>query len=194
MHSKRILIVLGHPSLSSYCSALADAYQEGAVSAGHSVRRLNLGQLAFDPILREGYRSSQGLEPDLVQAQEEIVWAEHLVFVYPIWWGSVPALLKGFLDRAIVPGFGFKYRAGSALWDKLLTGRTARLISTSDSPWWWSAFVLGNPALKMMKRTVLQYCGVSPVWATQLSSLRSSQPTQRSAWLRQITALGRAGR
>lgn len=108
--SKRVLVILGHPSAHSFCSALTDCYVASATRAGHEVRVLRLGALRFDPVLHEGYRQVQPLEPDLLNAQADITWAEHLVLVFPIWWGGVPALLKGFLDRVLLPGFAFKYQ------------------------------------------------------------------------------------
>lgn len=95
---KRVLVILGHSSEASLCGAIADAYLKGAKAAERDVRFLSLGKLNFDPILRDGYNTIQALEPDLIAAQESITWAEHLVFVYPIWWGSIPAILKGFFD------------------------------------------------------------------------------------------------
>ena len=121
--AQRILVILGHPSADSLSAALAQSYKEGAQAAGAQVRLLDLGALAFDPILRAGYRGEQALEPDLQAAQAQITWAEHLVWVYPTWWGAMPALLKGFIDRVFLPGFAFKYRQGSSLWDRLLAGR-----------------------------------------------------------------------
>ena len=114
---KRILLILGTPKRDSLCHALAEAYSNGARGQGHVVRQLPLGELQFDPILREGFGQQQTLEPDLLEAQRQIHWAEHLVFVYPVWWGGVPALLKGFFDRTFLPGFAFKYRNRSQLWD-----------------------------------------------------------------------------
>ena len=119
--NKRILVILGHPAQDSLCGALAQAYVKGAEAAGHEVRSLALGSLRFDPILREGYNCIQPLEPDLLAAQEAITWAQHLVFVYPIWWGSIPALLKGFFDRVLLPGFAFRFRKDSLMADGLLT-------------------------------------------------------------------------
>jgi NAD(P)H dehydrogenase (quinone) len=133
---KRILMILGTPKSNSFCQALFEAYAQGALSKGHAVRQLKLGSLNFDPVLRDGYEQSQQLEPDLLEAQRQIHWAEHLVLVYPIWWGGMPALLKGFFDRIFLPGFAFKYRNRSQLWDKLLSGRTADLLVTLDTPPW----------------------------------------------------------
>ena len=97
--AQRILVILGHPSTTSFCSALADTYSHSAKIAGHEVRVLRLGDLVFDPILHNGYSEIQPLEPDLLSAQSDILWATHLTFVFPIWWGGIPALLKGFIDR-----------------------------------------------------------------------------------------------
>lgn len=93
---KRILMVYGTPKTISLCHALAEAYTQGARSEGHVVRVLKLGELDFDPVLHSGYEQSQTLEHDLLEAQRQIHWAEHLVFVYPVWWGGLPALLTGF--------------------------------------------------------------------------------------------------
>ncbi len=126
MAHKRILVILGHPSADSLCAGLAQAYMEGALSAGAEVRLLSVGQLGFDPLLHAGYRGAQPLEPDLQAAQAQIAWAGHLVWVYPTWWGAMPALLKGFIDRVFLPGFAFKHHQGSSRWDKLLAGRSAQ--------------------------------------------------------------------
>ena len=84
----RILVILGHPDGASFCGALAEAYAKGAREAGAEVDLLRLGDLDFDPVLRKGYREVQLLEPDLLEAQERVTWAQHLVFVYPTWWGA----------------------------------------------------------------------------------------------------------
>ena len=105
---KRILMILGTPKNVSLCTALGEAYAQGARDKGHVVRQLKLGEMSFDPILRGGYEQSQILEPDLLEAQRQIHWAEHLVFVYPVWWGGIPALLKGFFDRVFLPGVSFR--------------------------------------------------------------------------------------
>ena len=93
--NKRILVILGHPVKDSLCGALAESYANGAKSAGNEVRFISLSDLSFDPILHNGYAKVQEFEPDLVYAKETITWAEHIVFSYPIWWGAMPALLKG---------------------------------------------------------------------------------------------------
>ena len=174
----KILIILGHPSKTSLNGALADSYQEEAEAKGHEVRRINLGDLDFDPILHDGYNTIQELEPDLVAAQESMVWAEHIVLFSPMWWGAPSALLKGFIDRTILPGFGYKYHKNDPFWDKLLTGRSGHIIHTTDSPWIWAKFVIKNSDVHMLKREFLQFCGINPVKVTSINNLRGSSKEQ----------------
>lgn len=190
--NKRILLILGHPSLKSLCGALADAYLEGARASGAQVRVLRLSALEFDPLLHDGYRTEQPLEPALQQAQADITWAEHLVWVYPNWWGGLPALVKGFIDRVLLPGFAFRYRPNSSQWDKLLTGRSAQLIVTMDSPPWYYRWVARSPGHRQMRKTVLEFCGLQVTGALSLGPVHSADAGLRSQWLDQARALGQA--
>lgn len=180
---KRVLVILGHPAEASLCGAIAEAYQSGAQAAGQDVRLLRLGQLNFDPILRNGYNTIQPLEPDLVAAQESIAWAEHLVFVYPIWWGSIPAILKGFFDRIFLPGFAFKFKKDALMVDGLLKQRTAHLIATMDTPPWYYRLVYRMPGHNQMKRTILEFCGIKPVTVTSYGPVKNSKASTREKWL-----------
>lgn len=188
--AQRILVILGHPSDDSLCAALAQSYMEGARSAGGEVRLLALGALAFDPLLHAGYRGNQPLEPDLQAAQAQITWAGHLVWVYPTWWGAMPALLKGFIDRVFLPGFAFKYRQGSSLWDRLLAGRSAELLVTMDSPPWYYRWVQHMPGHHQMKKTILEFSGIQPVRVHGFGPVRGADSARRARWLAQARAYG----
>ncbi|MFS4459558.1 NAD(P)H-dependent oxidoreductase [Bdellovibrio sp. HCB2-146] len=187
---KKVLVINGHPNDESLNAHLALQYSEGAKQAGHEVKLVHLSHLKFDPILHKGYLKIQELEPDLIQAQKDILWAEHVVFVYPMWWGTVPALLKGFLDRTFLPGFAFKYRKDNPLWDRLLKGRSGRIILTTDAPWWWNLFVNWNPSIRMMKVTVLEFCGIKPVGVTQFDSVKTRRPHEIQKYLKKTFELG----
>jgi putative NADPH-quinone reductase len=187
--TQRILVILGHPSASSFCSALADAYTHAAKTAGHEVRFLRLGDLNFDPTLHHGYTQVQPLEPDLFSAQSDILWASHLTFVFPIWWGGIPALMKGFIDRIFLPGFAFKYRAGKAFPDKLLHGRTAHLLVTLDTPPWYYRWFYRMPGVHQMRKTTLAFCGIKPTKTLLLGPVLNSTAAQRAKWLKQAGAL-----
>lgn len=192
--TKKILVILGQPLRESYNGALAQAYIDGARAGGFDVRELYLGELTFDPCAVTGGPPGPALEPDLIKAQESIKWADHLVFVYPIWWGTIPALLKGFIERVFLPGFAVNFRKNSILVDKLLAGRSARLIVTLNTPGWAYRWVVGQPGHHTMKRAVLSFCGVKPVRITEVGPIKGSSEAKRAYWLDMARRLGeRAG-
>lgn len=187
---KKILVINGHPNSDSFNGALAERYSSGAKTAGHTVKLIHLGHLEFDPILHKGYKEIQELEPDLLQIQKDILWADHLVIVFPMWWGTVPALLKGFLDRTFLPGFAFKYHKKDPFWDKLLKGRTGRIIFTTDAPGWWNFLINRDPAIHMMKTSVLKFSGITPVGVTQLTEIKNRTPEVLGGYLNKVYKLG----
>ena len=194
MPTKNLLLINGHPDSESYNNALADAYQKGAAAAGYALDRIDIRSLKFDPNLQFGYRKRTELEPDLLRAQELIKQADRLVWVYPVWWGSVPAIMKGFLDRVLLPGFAFKKKENSVWWDKYLTGKSARLISTMDQPSWYYRFVYSRPSYHAMKQLTMQFTGVKKVRATTIGPIRNSSDAFREKWLRKVGKLGEQGK
>ncbi len=187
---KKVLIINGHPDKESFNWALAESYKQGAMSESALVETLNLSELQFDPNLKYGYRIPYALEPDLEMAIEKIREAEHLVWVFPMWWYGLPALLKGFIDRTFLPGITFKYQKGKLFPNKLLKGKTARIIVTADTVSWYNSLVMKNPAINQFKRGVLEFCGISPVKVTYLSVVKDSSEKQRLQWLAKVNQLG----
>jgi len=184
--SPRVLVILGHPRVDSFCGALAGAYAAGARAAGLKVERLDLANLVFDPNVRHPSPRDQALEPDLARAQALIRWADHLVFVYPAWWGTLPALLKGFLDRVLTPGFAFA--AGDedpATWTKLLKGRSAHLLVTMDTPPWVYRLVYRQPGHQAMRRATLGFCGIAPTFISTFGPVKPATSEARARWLEQ---------
>lgn len=182
MNKNKILVVLGHPDADSFSGHLAEIYAEAAASSGKQVRFLKLGEMEFNPILKHGYKQRQEHEPDLVHFWESIQWAEHIAFFYPIWWGAMPALLKGALDRVFLPGLAFKYRKNSRFWDRLLEGRSADLFTTMDTPPWYYRMVYRMPGHNQMKRTVLEFCGIKPVKIHSFGPVRHAKAKQIEKW------------
>lgn len=187
---KKILIINGHPDKESFNAALCYAYKQGAIKSGAEVKEIIIADLVFNVNLQFGYRKRTVLEPCLVEAQEQITWANHLVFVYPVWWGSVPAILKGFIDRTFLPKFAFEKKENSLFWRKLLFGKSARIISTLDQPAWYYWLINKQPSNYAMKKTTLQFCGINPVKITNIGPLRLSKESFRKNWLAKVEKLG----
>ena len=186
--SKRILVILGHPDKESFNGALASAYIEGAQKSGAEVRRINIGDLTFDPSLRKGYKADQVLEPDLENVQEQIKWAEHVVWVYPIWWSLFPAILKGLIDRIFIPGYAFKHHKGKLLWDRNLKGKTSRIISTMDN-FMIVYFLLLSPGTNALW-TTLKYVGFGRVRRTFIGHIRKKSQRRLEKHISKIKKLG----
>ncbi|MBK8162962.1 MAG: NAD(P)H-dependent oxidoreductase [Gammaproteobacteria bacterium] len=186
----KVLVILGHPNHSSLCGALAEAYAGGARQSGQDVRILRLGDLAFDTNYPTRPQDAQGDEPDLAQARAHVTWADHLAFVFPNWWGMMPALLKGFIDRIFSPGFAFQMH-DDGTWDRLLKGKTAQIITTMDTPGWVYRLIYGQPGINALKRATLQFCGVTPVRVLRFGTVFNSTPPQRAHWIEKARAAGR---
>lgn len=188
--SPKILIINGHPNKESLCFALAAAYKKGAVQSGAAVKELVISDLQFDPNLQYGYRKRMDWEPDLAAAWENIQWADHLVWVHPVWWGGLPAITKGFIDRVFLPGYAFKYRQGSVWWDKLLKGKTAHIITTLDQPGIYYRLAFGRPSVNQLKRSVLQFCGINPVKVSYIGIVKTATEEKRKQWLKSVMEMG----
>lgn len=188
---KKILIINGHPNARSFNRALANAYKTGALESGASVEEIHIGELNFNPNLQYGYQKRMELEPDLSASWEKILRADHIVWMHPVWWGGMPAITKGFVDRLFLPGMAFRYRENSPFWDKLLTGKSAHIITTMDTPGWYYRFVFGRPSINQLKKTVLEFCGIQPVKVTTFSPFRNTKSERRDGYLEKAYQLGR---
>jgi putative NADPH-quinone reductase len=192
--TKRITIIDGHPDPDGarFCHALANAYAEGAGLAGHSVRRLSLAQIEIQ-LLRTKHEWETGVpSPSIRECQEAIGWAEHLVIIYPLWLGSMPALLKTFFEQAFRPGFAIEAEHGK-MWPGLLTRKSARIVITMGMPalaYRW--FFLAH-SLKSLERNILRFSGIGPIRETLIGGVEGLSAAGRDKWLAKARALGRDG-
>jgi len=189
----KILVLLGHPQSDSFCGALAEAYGRGAAAAGREVRTLHIGDLTFEPVRRRRFEADGDPAPDIQRAREAILWAEHIVLVYPLWFGDMPALLKGFIEQVLVPGFAAEFAAAGRMPKKLLTGRSARVIVTMAMPALAYRLFYCAHSFRSLKRNILHFCGIAPVRATFIGGVDSGAE-YRAPWPDRIEALGRTGR
>ena len=192
---RRILVLQGHPDSSRdhFCHALADHYVEGASSAGHSVRAVEIAGLDF-PMLRSKHDWEAGsLPPDLTEARDAIGWAEHLVFFFPLWLGDMPALLKAFLEQVARPGFAFALPSDGGMGQKLLGGRSARVVVTMGMPalvyrWYFRAH-----SVKSLERNILGFVGIAPIHRNLVGMIEGMTNVQRERWLETLRGLGERG-
>jgi putative NADPH-quinone reductase len=187
---KKILIINGHPNNDSFNFALFAAYKRGAIASDADIKEIVIKDLKFNPNLQYGFQKRTELEPDLLEAWEKIKWADHLVWIHPVWWGGLPAMTKGFIDRLFLPGFVFQYRENSLWMDKLLKGKTAHIITTLDQPGWFYRLFNKRPSINQLKRTTLEFCGVKPVKVTYVGPIKGSALSFRKKWLEKIEKLG----
>lgn len=186
-----VLVLLAHPrGTATLCGALAEAYVLGAREAGAEVRLVDLSALNFDPDLRRQSPRSQSLESDLVAIKSAIDQADHLVFVYPTWWGTFPALLKSFLDRILLEGWAFEETTGGTGYNGLLGGRSAELITTMDTPGLVYGLAMRAPGRNALSRSTLGFCGIDVVRHTRFGIVKDSDLTERTRWIEKSRSLG----
>ncbi len=192
--AQRITIIQGHPDPSGkrLCHALADAYAAGAAAAGIAVKRVEVGALAF-PVLRTQADFEAGSPPPAIaDAQEAIRWADHLVIIYPLWLGTMPALLKAFFEQTFRPGFVLGRNAELA-WASPLKGRSARIVVTMGMPALFYRWYFGAHGLKSLERSILRFSGIKPLKETLIGMIGTFDEAKAKAWLAKLEALGRSG-
>jgi putative NADPH-quinone reductase len=191
--AKKILLILGHPSENSFTRALLDAYRSGAESTGAICKTIFIGRLKFNVTLEDGYKpgDTRQLEEDLLSAQQLLTWADHVVFAYPNWWGFMPAIAKGFIDRILLPGFAFKHHSGKIFPEKLLSGKSLRILVTMDTPKWWFYLIYRASQYQILKDIVFGYVGFKPIRFSTFGFMRKSAEKQRTKWLTDVERLGK---
>jgi putative NADPH-quinone reductase len=190
MSADRILVIDAHPDPdpARFVHALANAYLRGA--SERQTRLIRLADLDF-PLLRSAHDWMEGAPPPAIaKAQEDMAWAQHIVFLYPLWLGDVPALLKGFLEQVMRPGFALRYKGRYP--KKLLKGRSARIVVTMGMPAFFYRLFYRAHSLKSLERNILRFVGLTVTGESIIGLVQSNQ-IKREAWLREMEDLGLAG-
>jgi putative NADPH-quinone reductase len=192
----KIVIIDGHPDPAPerFGHALAQAYADGASEAGHEVRRVEVAALDF-PLLRSKDAFEDGVLPESLRAaQDAIAWAGHLVIVYPLWLGTMPALLKGFLEQVFRPGFAVGKAHEGDRSGGLLKGRSARIVVTMGMPALIYRWYFGAHSLKSLERNILRFSGIGPIRETLIGMVEGGDGSRRNKALAKLRSLGREGR
>lgn len=194
--AKHIVIIQGHPDaqMRHFGHALEGEYAKGAEDGGHEAKRIEVAKLDF-PFLRTKENFEGGTPPESIrQAQDVIKWADHLVIIYPLWLGSMPALLKAFLEQVLRPGFAFEYQKSGGMAKKLLTGKSARIVVTMGMPAFVYRWFFCAHDLRSLKRNTLWFCGIGPIRSTIIGSIEGLSEERRMGWLDEIRGLGVLGK
>lgn len=187
----RVLILDGHPDDGRLVSHLLDRYEASIVDG--FAERVALRDLTFAPNLSHGYAADQDWEPDLARLAASLDACDHLVMAFPLWWGAEPMLVKGLLDRLLLPGFAFRYHRDDPFWDRRLAGRSADLIVTMDTPPWYLRLVYGDPVGRRWRHQILGFCGFRPVRILRLGPTRRGGVAKRlAAWDGRVAKLARS--
>jgi putative NADPH-quinone reductase len=189
----RILILQGHPDARGHhlCHALADAYVKGAKDAGREVRVIEIAKLGLS-FVRSAEEWRSEAPPPAKAAQDDILWADHLVLIYPLWIGTMPAVVKGFLEQVFRESFAFGQGAGS-FFAKPLKGRSARIVVTMGMPAPFYRWYFGAHSLKGLESTLFRFVGFGPVRDTVFGLVEAVGQRKRARWLAKMEALGQRG-
>ncbi len=193
MTQKRVFILNGHPAAESLTGSLADSYANAARRAGHQVRMTNLHDLQFDPDYGfGGYVNQKPLEPELEQVLQDLEWAEHVVVATPMWWGGLPAKLKGLFDRALLPGRAFDTRNTTKLGlpAPLLTDKTGHVLVLSDTPGFLFRLFYRNALIVQIQKQILEFVGIKPVKVTQFNGTSHPKAGAVEKWLAKAAKIG----
>ncbi len=191
---KRITIIQGHPDPAGghFVHALAEAYERAARGAGHEVKRIDVARLEFRLVQNAQEWERNPVSEPIDTAQQALAWAQHILIVYPLWLGDMPALLKGFFEQALRPGFAFGKAAPRRMPKKLLAGRSARIVVTMGMPALFYRVVYRAHSLKSLERNILRFVGFAPVRSTVIGMVEGSKDA-RADWLARLGALGAKG-
>lgn len=189
---KRILVLDANPKSDSFINYLSEAYV-GVAQKHHDVRLVRLSEMDFEIDLSSGYDETMQMEETLLAFQASLKWCDHLVIMTPVWWGAVPAKLKGLIDRTLLPGFAFRYEKGMVRPKQLLQGKTARIVMTMDTPPWYYLLFQGAPALRQLKSATLKFVGFRSVKSNMIGPVITSTASSRSKWAEYVSRLGATG-
>lgn len=193
MSIKKIVLINGHPGQSSLNKSLAETYRKSAEARGHEVRYHDISAMEFDVDYGEGgYSNTKPLEPALEEFLSDLEWAEHVVVTTPLWWGAMPAKLKGAFDRALLPGRAFDTRNTNAVGfpTPMLKGKTARVLLTADTPAFLLWLMYGNAIKKIFSRQILGFVGIKPTRFTSFAPASHADEKKVQSWREKVAQLG----
>lgn len=193
----KTLIIFNHPYEGSFCSAIRDAVKSGLRKGRHSCKVINLDKDRFDPVMREKdlrafkLRGDEdltivdGVDPIVLRYKKKLVWAERIVMIFPIWWMSVPAMTKGFIDKVIFPGIAYKME-GNQLKSTLESLKQVVIISTMNTPAEVYSNEFNNSIEGSLIKGTFNKIGIHDIKWISLNMVSQSGDEKRWLWLDEI--------
>lgn len=195
----RVLVVFNHPYEGSFCNALLNSVMNGLTSANHDIDLIHLDKDNFDPVMRakdlqafalartEPEKAQQRLDPQVLQYKQRIEQADHIVFLFPIWWELMPALMKGFIDKVIFPGIAYQYKdTGLGMYSLLDNLKGVTMITTMNTPSFAYRLLFGNAIKKAMLLGTFWKIGVKNRKWINYAQVKPASDKKRSRWLNEL--------
>ncbi|MFC4213226.1 NAD(P)H-dependent oxidoreductase [Pedobacter lithocola] len=188
----KIVIVFNHPYEGSFCNAILNAVTNGLTKGHHEVDLIHLDKDGFNPVMTaadlKGFRDKKPNDPKVIEYANKIEEADHLIFIFPIWWELMPALTKGFIDKVIFPGVAYDYTNASntrmkPLWEKL---KGITIITTMNTPKWLYLILFGNAIKKAIILGTFWKIGFKNRKWISFNQVKMVSAEQRERWLTEL--------
>ncbi len=188
----KTLIVFNHPYEGSYCNAILDSVITGLRKANQEFDIINLDKERFNPVMNsedlKAFRDKQPIDPKVLEYKNRLEQANRLVFIFPIWWELMPAMMKGFIDKVIFPGVAYDYVNGSNTKMKpLLTNiKGVTVITTMNTPRILYRIIFGNTIQKALMRGTFWKLGYKNRKWISYNMVKQVSDEKRKSWLLKI--------
>ena len=189
---RTVCIIQGHPDATSkhLCHAIADAYADGARAVRAEVRRIDLGNMVI-PLLRDPADFLSAPPDAIAAAQDAIRESQHIVVVYPLWLGTMPAVVKAFFEQLCRKGFAIEADAKGGWPKQMLKGRSARVIVTMGMPAAAYKLVFGAHGVRGFESGILGMAGIKPIRETLIGGVGALNRNRTEALFARIRRLGK---
>ncbi|MEO0043979.1 MAG: hypothetical protein RL329_3427 [Bacteroidota bacterium] len=188
----KVVIVFNHPYHGSFCNAILVAVTNGLQKANHEMDLIHLDKDNFNPVMTsadlKAFRAKKPVDPKVMEYDARIQTADHLIFIFPIWWELMPALMKGFVDKVIFPGVAYDYKDASnttmkPLWTNL---KGVTMMTTMNTPNWLYWALFGNAIKKAMLLGTFWKMGYKNRKWMSFNQVKMVSQEKRTQWLLDI--------
>lgn len=186
----KVVIVFNHPYSGSFCNAILNSVIVGLKKGNHEVDLIHLDKEGFNPVMSvndlRGFKEKKAVDPQVLEYKQRLEIAEHLIFIFPIWWELMPAMTKGFIDKVIFPGIAYDYKSNGMMKKKLVNLKGITLITTMNTSSFFYKLIFGNAIKKAILLGTFWKTGYKNRKWIRLSMVKSVSKKTRGKWLLKI--------